>query len=68
MDLDSTEVGWLANHLAHDPNTHKSFYRKHDATLELAKVSKLLLVAEKGELGRFAGKKLDDISIDGKLL
>lgn len=65
MDLGTAEVGWLANHLAHAPQAHHSFYQKHDATLELVKVSKLLLVAEEGDIRKFVGQKLDDIGLDG---
>lgn len=65
LDLDDSELGWLANHLSHDVKTHKDFYRQHDACLELTKISKLLLVAERGKLGNFAGKKLADIKLDG---
>ena len=66
MDLNDSELTWLANHLAHDLTTHKDFYRKHDATLELAKVSKLLLLADSGKIGQYAGKKLSDIGLEGK--
>ena len=43
MDLEQNELGWLANHLGHDVKTHKEFYKKYEASLELAKLSKLLL-------------------------
>ena len=56
MDVDNSELSWLSNYLAHGITTHKSFYRQHDVTLELAKVSKLLLVAESGNLGKLKEK------------
>ena len=67
MDVVNSELSWLSNHLAHGITTHKSFYRQYHATLELAKVSKLLLVAESGNLGKLKGKKLQDIDLDGKI-
>jgi len=65
MDLEQNELGWLANHLAHDVKTHQGFYRKHEASLELAKVSKLLIAAEYGTISAYSGKSLKDINLDG---
>lgn len=65
MDLEQNELSWLANHLAHDVKTHTGFYRKHEASLELAKVSKLLLAAEYGKLSNYSGKNLTQINLDG---
>ena len=60
-------MDWLARHLGHDINVHREFYRKHDSTIELAKVSKLLLAVDCGKVSHLAGQKLDDIQLDGKL-
>ena len=68
MDLEENELGWLANHLAHDVKTHKKFYRQHDASLELAKISKLLIATEYGTIHTFAGKNLQDINLDGNYI
>lgn len=67
VDLDTGELKWLANHLAHDVNTHENFYKKHDTAVELAKVSKLLLLAERGKVAKYTGKKLSEIDIEGEL-
>ncbi|XP_058241495.1 uncharacterized protein LOC131350517 [Hemibagrus wyckioides] len=40
--------------------------RLPDATIEIAKISKLLLAMEKGTLTSFQGKSLDEIEIQGK--
>jgi len=63
--LNDHELELLSSHLAHDIKTHKQFYRHQDATLELAKVSRLFLAAEAGKLGDYSGKKLEDIDIEG---
>ena len=65
LDLQDNEVEWLARHMGHDVNIHKEYYRLQDQTLELAKVSKLLLAFDEGNAGNFAGKKLDDITREG---
>ena len=64
-DLTENEIGWLAQHLAHDINTHKNFYRLQSSTLELAKVSRILLAAEDGLPTRLQEKSLDDIELKG---
>ncbi|KAL3884708.1 hypothetical protein ACJMK2_024820 [Sinanodonta woodiana] len=64
IDLRDHELQWLSSHLAHDLKTYKQYY-KQDSTLELTKVSKLLLAAEARKLGEYTGKKLDDINVEG---
>lgn len=55
-DLDS-----VAHHLGHDIRIHREFYRMDDATIELAKISKLLHLSERGELHKNKGKTLEDL-------
>ncbi len=67
LSLKEHEIGWLAKHLGHDIRTHREYYRLHDSTIELAKVSKLLLAMDNGKAGSLKGKTLDEINIDGRL-
>ena len=64
LDLSGNELEWLANHMGHDLSIHKQYYRLQDHTLELAKISKLLLAIDKGS-ANLVGMKLDDISLQG---
>lgn len=66
LSLSETEVDWLARHMGHDIRVHRDFYRLHESTIEIAKVSKLLLAVDQGETRKFAGKTLADINLDGK--
>ncbi len=66
MDMAEHEQTWLANHLAHRLKTHKLFYRQHDPLIEIAKMSKLLMASEAGNIKKYANKSLDDISLEGK--
>ena len=67
LDLKGNEIEWLADHMGHDLSVHKKYYRLQDHTLELAKISKLLLAIDKGDVN-LVGKKLDDITLKGKNL
>lgn len=49
LDLDDKELDWLARHMGHDIRTHREYYRLHDSTIELAKVSKILSVVDEGQ-------------------
>ena len=49
LSLKETEVDWLARHFGHDIQVHRDFYRLHESTSEIAKVSKLLLTIDQGE-------------------
>ena len=65
LSLKETEVDWLARHLGHDIQVHRDFYRLHESTIEIAKVSKLLLTVDQGETKKFAGKSLAEIDLNG---
>ncbi|XP_045069612.1 uncharacterized protein LOC121559117 isoform X5 [Coregonus clupeaformis] len=54
----------LATFLGHDIRVHREFYRLPESTLQLAKVSKLLIAIEKGRLPYLQGKGLDDIEVN----
>lgn len=67
IDLSESELDWLARHMGHDIAVHREYYRLHDSTLELAKVSKLLLAVEEGNASKWQGKKLSEIQLDGRM-
>lgn len=55
----------MSNHLGHEVNIDKDFYRTNDAVLEISKISRLLMVAHSGHMSKYAGKSLSDIGIEG---
>ena len=61
------ELDWPARHLGHDITLHRQYYQLHESTLELAKVSKLLLAIDSGNIVSLVGKCLADINIEGKI-
>ncbi|XP_030294982.1 uncharacterized protein LOC115594830 isoform X4 [Sparus aurata] len=67
LNLKNNELDQLANFLGHDIRVHRDFYRLPEATIEVAKISKLLLAFEKGTLGEFQGKSLDEIEVEDEL-
>ena len=68
LNLKNNELDQLANFLGHDIRVHRDFYRLPEATIEIAKISKLLLAMEKGSLAKFQGKSLEEIDIEGMCL
>ena len=65
--LSEVDIDWLACHLGHDVRIHREFYRLHHSTTELAKVSKLLLAVDSGNLEKIVGKNLGEMSVEGIL-
>lgn len=65
MALTPNELEWLTGHLGHNTDVHKLFYRMHISTIELAKVSKLLIAVDEGKAHEFAGKSMEEIAVDG---
>ncbi|XP_030579317.1 uncharacterized protein LOC115775929 [Archocentrus centrarchus] len=64
LNLKDNEMDDLADFLGHDIRVHRQFYRLPEGTLQLAKISKVLLALERGQLSNFKGRNLDEISID----
>ena len=60
------ELQWLANHMGHELNIHETVYRLQDHTIELAKVSRLLMAVDDGTISAYRGKTLDDILMTGE--
>jgi len=67
LGLTPGEMEWLANHLGHDINIHRDVYRLHESSIEISKISRLLLAVESGEVAKFKGRELKDIDVSGKL-
>nr|CAI5839771.1 unnamed protein product [Callosobruchus analis] len=65
FNLKENECDWPARHLGHDIRVHREFYRLHESTVELTKVSRLLLAVDQGKAHTFAGKSLEDIEVKG---
>ena len=68
IDLSQSELEWLARHMGHDLAVHREYYRLHDHTLELSKVSRLLMAVDEGNASKWQGKKLSEITINGMQL
>jgi hypothetical protein len=51
--------------MGHEVNIHEAVYRIHDSTIEMAKISRLLMAVDSGVVKNFAGKKLDEIHLEG---
>ena len=63
--LTEVDVDWLARHLGHDVRVHRDFYRLHESTTELAKVSKLLMAVDSGNIRGVVGKSLSEMTVEG---
>ncbi|XP_061914620.1 uncharacterized protein LOC133657374 isoform X2 [Entelurus aequoreus] len=63
LNMTDTEMDQLANVLGHDIRIHREFFRLPEKTLQLAKISKVLMALEQGGLSEFHGKNLDEITI-----
>ncbi|KAK9959586.1 hypothetical protein ABG768_009700, partial [Culter alburnus] len=61
LNLKNNELDQLADFLGHNINVHREYYRLPEATIQVAKISKLLLALEKGKLTELRGKSLDEI-------
>lgn len=47
-DLSENDLRWVAEHLGHNLDVHREYYRLRESTVELSKVSRLLLAVDEG--------------------
>ncbi|XP_050416929.1 uncharacterized protein LOC126830572 [Patella vulgata] len=64
LSLRDNELDILAKFMGHDIRVHREYYRLPENTLQVAKISKILLAMETGNITKMAGMNLDDISVD----
>ena len=68
FSLESGEIDWLARHLGHDIRTHRPYYRLHESTVELAKISKLLIAVDNGDPQQWRGRSLENIDLSADMI
>lgn len=64
LNLKDHELDLLADFLGHDIRVHREFYRLPEHTLQVAKISKILIAMETGQMAKQAGRSLDEISVN----
>lgn len=63
INLSQQDLEQLANFMGHTTDIHKTYYRLPNDIYQMAKVSKLLLLNEKGQAAKYKGKTLDEINV-----
>ena len=70
LNLKNNELDQLAQFLGHNIRVHSEYYRQAEGVVQVAKISRILLAMEPGQLHQFQGKGLDEIEVntDGESL
>ena len=63
LNLQENELDMLARFMGHNLRVHREYYRLPEQSLQVAKISKLLLMMEKGGFGLSAGETLDSLEL-----
>lgn len=64
VNLKDNELDILASFMGHDVRVHREYYRIPQEAAQVAKVTKLLLSLEAGQIQEHAGKSLADIDVN----
>lgn len=64
LNLNDGELNNLSSFMGHSIQVHNEFYKLPENTLYLAKVSKLLIALERGNLNKYKGMSLDEINFN----
>ncbi|XP_071495960.1 uncharacterized protein [Diadema antillarum] len=62
--LKDNELDVLATFMGHNIQVHREFYRLPENTLQVAKIAKILLLMEKGQMSECSGMSLDSINVN----
>ena len=68
FNLSENEIDILANFLGHDIRVHREFYRLPQETMQVAKVSKPLLMMEGGKITQTSVNSLEDIDVEDDII
>jgi hypothetical protein len=66
FDISPHQQQWLTNHLGHSLDVHKIHYRQTSGLIERVDISKLMLLTEYGLAGKYAGRRLEEITLEGE--
>ncbi|KAJ8932231.1 hypothetical protein NQ318_004433 [Aromia moschata] len=58
----------LTTFMGHTLDVHRKEYRLPDDIFQTAKIAKLLLLMESGDVGKYQGKTLDEINLEEDLM
>nr|XP_047124164.1 uncharacterized protein LOC124806911 [Hydra vulgaris] len=61
LDMNNAELLWLTNHMGHTKDVHQNWYRRDDSTIELTKVTKVLLAMDNDDTRCIQNKKIDSL-------
>lgn len=64
LSLEDNQLDLLAQHMGHDIKTHRDYYRLPEDTLQVAKLSKLFLLMEQGNVKNLSGRTLDNVLLE----
>ena len=63
-DLSKTDLRWLTEHLPYNLDVHREHYRLQESTVELTKVSRLLMAIVDRKTSEMAEKNQAEISVE----
>nr|CAI5822601.1 unnamed protein product [Callosobruchus analis] len=64
FNMSDNDIEQLASFMGHTVGIHRGSYRLPDDVYQTAKLSKLLLLMERGQAGDYKGKSLEEIELD----
>lgn len=65
LNISPQQQRWVVDHMGHTLDVHNIHYKSTLDVIERVDISKLLLMMDLGQIGRFKGKRLDEIQFEG---
>jgi hypothetical protein len=67
LDLTTSQLEWVTNHLGHSLDIHKIHYRQTHSLIERTQVAKLLLLQDSNKIHKYTNMSLEEIPIEGEI-
>ncbi|PIK32850.1 hypothetical protein BSL78_30338 [Apostichopus japonicus] len=64
LNISPQQQRWVVDHMGHTLDVHNIHYKSTLDVIERVDISKLLLMMDLGQIGRFKGKRLDEIQFE----
>ncbi|XP_071810895.1 uncharacterized protein [Apostichopus japonicus] len=64
LDISPQQQQWVVDHMGHTLDVHHIHYRSTLDVIERIDITKILLMMDCGQIGRFKGKKIEEIKLE----
>ena len=66
MNINDQQQRYITDHLGHNLDVHQIFYRATSDIVERLDLAKVLILLDKGTIGKYRGLRIEDVEMSGE--